>query len=205
VDEAYSVCEIEGTNQMRLFLCASLVVATFVVVALIIAWLFPQGAGWAGLCMAVTCLYASAFGAWTLFGDQTNKTTYPKGATSRTHRLRDNLLYFAVAMAAVTLVIAVMIHDTDRGIYRSFRNDWFVGVGSACVALGYAARAFWTSRKSWRLWVIIATLFILFTTITLPVLSHMEKVPLLLMGPLTNVELLLAILLLNWIVPDKLR
>jgi len=102
-----------------------------------------------------------------------------------------------VAMAVVTLAMAVTIHDTERGIHRSFKNDWFVGVGSACFALGYAAQAFWTSRKSWRLWAIIAALFVLFTAITLPVLSQMEKVPLLLMGPLANIELLLAVLLLE--------
>ena len=189
---------------MRLFLCALMVVATFFFVVLLISWLFPTGAGWAGLCMAVTCLYASVFAAWALFGNQTDKTTHStKGETARTHHLRDNLLYFAVAMAVVTLVMAVLIHDTERGIHRRFRNDWFVGVGSAGFALGYAAKAFWTSRRNWRLWAIIATLFVLFTAVTLPVLSQMEKVPLLLMGPLTNVELLLAILLLNWIVPEK--
>ena len=125
-----------------------------------------------------------------------------QGEVSQTHPLRDNLLYFAVAMAVVTLVIAVTVHDTDRGVRRSFKNDWFVGLGSACFALGYAAKAFWMSRRSWRLWAIIAALFVLFAAITLPILSQMEKVPLLLMGPLANVELLLAIFLLDWIVPD---
>ena len=70
-------------------------------------------------------------------------------------------------------------------------------------ALGYAAKAFWTSRRNWRLWAIIATLFLLYTAITLPILSKMQKAPLLLMGPLGNVELLLAILLLGWLVPDR--
>lgn len=103
----------------------------------------------------------------------------------------------------VTLVMAVAIHDDVRGVHRSFKKDWFVGVGSACVALGYAAKAFWMSRGNWRLWAIIAALFVLYAAITIPVLSQMENVPLLLMGPLTNVELPLAILLLGWLVPDR--
>ena len=106
-------------------------------------------------------------------------------------------------MAVVTLVMAVLIHDTERGIHRRFRNDWFVGVGSAGFALGYAAKAFWASRRNWRLWAIIATLFVLFTAVTLPVLSQMEKVPLLFMGPLANIELLLSILLLERLVGLK--
>jgi magnesium-transporting ATPase (P-type) len=187
---------------MRLFFCGLMVVATFVFVLFLISWLFPQGAGWPGLCVGVTCLYASVFMAWALFGNQTDKTTHStKGETTRTHHLRDNLLYFAVAMAVVTLVMAVTIHDTERNIHRSSKNDWFVGLGSACFALGYATKAFWKSRRDWRLWAITAALFVLFVAITLPVLSKMEKVPLLLMGPLTNIELLLAILLLDWIVP----
>ena len=55
------------------------------------------------------------------------------------------MLYFAVAMAVVTLVIAVTIDDDERGVHRSFKTDWFVGLGSACLALGYAA-------SIWRLW-----------------------------------------------------
>lgn len=186
---------------MRLFLCALIVVATFAFVVLLISWLFPQGAGWAGVSMAITCLYASVFVAWALFGNRIDKKTQViKGEIARTHPLRDNLLYFAVAMTVVTLAMAVTIHDTERGVHRSFKNDWFVGFGSACFALGYAAKAFWTSRRSWRLWAIIAALLVLFTAITLPILSQMEKVPLLLMGPLANIELLLAILLLEWFV-----
>lgn len=101
------------------------------------------------------------------------------------------------------MTIAVARHDTERGIHRNIKNDWFVGVGSACVALGYAAKAFWDSRRNWRLWSIIAALFVIFAAITLPLLSQMEKVPLLLMGPLANVEVLIAVLLLDWFLRQK--
>jgi hypothetical protein len=43
----------------------------------------------------------------------------------------------------------------------------------------------------------IAALFILFTAITIPFLSQMEKVPLLFMGPLANVVLLIALVALG--------
>jgi len=117
--------------------------------------------------------------------------------------MRDSLLYFAVAMAVVTVVIAVTIHDTERGVHRSFKNDWFVAFGSASLALGYAAKSFWTLRRNWLLWAIIAVLFLLFTAVTLPVLTRMEKVPLILMGPLTNIELLIAILALDRLVSNS--
>ena len=136
---------------MRLFVAAVMVVATFIIVALLISWLFPYGAGWAGVCVAITCLYASAFGAWALLGSKTaNNARTTQGEVAQRSPLRDNLLYFAVAMAVVTVVIAMVIHDSERGIHRNFKNDWFVGFGSACFALGCAAKAFWISRRNWK-------------------------------------------------------
>jgi hypothetical protein len=192
---------IEGTSAMRLFVAAIMVVATFVIVVLLILRLFPYGAGWAGICIAITCLYASTFAAWALLGNKPDQNDLAmQGGIVQPHPLRDNLLYFAVAMAVVTIVIAVVIHDTERGIHRNVRNDWFVGVGSACFALGYAAKAFWISRRNWRLWAVVAALFALFTALTIPSLSQMEKVPLLLMGPLANIELLIAVVALDWFI-----
>jgi hypothetical protein len=191
---------------MRLFLAAVIVVATFIVVALLISRLFPYGAGWAGGCFALTFLYASVFGMWALFGDKADKNAHPisKGILQR-QLFRDNLLYFAVAMAAVTIVIALVIHDDGRGLHRNFKNDWFVGFGSACFALGYAAKAFWVSRRNWRLWAVIAALLAFFTATTVPILSQMEKVPLLLMGPIANIELLVAFVVLDWFVGTQFR
>ncbi len=192
---------------MRLFLAAVTVVATFVVVALLISRLFPGGTGWAGICVAITCLYASTFGVWVLLGNAPDKNARAIHGeiVEQQHPLRDNLLYFAVAMAVVTIVIALVIHDTERGIHRNFKNDWFVGFGSAFVALGYAVKAFWVSRKNRRLWAAIAALFAIFTATTIPALSQMEKVPLLLMGPLANIELLIAFVALDFFVGKQSR
>jgi hypothetical protein len=128
-----------------------------------------------------------------------------EGEIAQRHLLRDTLLYFAVAMAVVTIVIAVAIHDDERGIHRYFKNDWSVGFGSACLALGYSAKAFWAFCRNWRLWAVIAALFAMFTAITIPILSQMEKVPLLLMGPLANIEQLIAIVALQWFINQQLR
>ena len=191
---------------MRLIVAAVMVVTAFVIVVLLISRLFPYGAGWAGVCVAMTCLYASAFGAWAVLGDKDDqKPRLVQGEVVQRHSLRDNLLYFAVAMAVVTIVIAVVIHDTERGIHRNFKNDWFVGFGSALLALGYAAKAFWISRRNWRLWAMVAALFVVYTTITVPALSQMEKVPLLLMGPLANLELLIAFFALDWFIGTQSR
>jgi magnesium-transporting ATPase (P-type) len=188
---------------MRLFVAAVIVVAAFIIATLLISRLFPYGAGWAGVCVATTCLYASAFGAWVLLGNNPGMNVrLVQGGSVQEHRLRNNLLYFAAAMAVVTIAMVVLIHDTDRGIHRSFKNDWFVGFGSAFLALGYAAKAFWIFRGNWRIWAVIGVLFALFTATTVPMLSQMEKVPLLFMGPLANIELLIALVLLNWFI-DK--
>lgn len=89
---------IEGTCTMRLFLAAVMVVAAFVLAALLVSRLFPYGAGGAGLCVAVTCLYASAFCVWVLFGNKPDKHVGAvQSKITRRHLLRDNLLYFAVA------------------------------------------------------------------------------------------------------------
>jgi hypothetical protein len=197
---------MDGASAMRLSLAAAMVVAIFAFVLLLILRLFPYGAGWAGVCIAITCLYASTFGAWALLGNKPDKNGRAiQGDIVQQHLLRDNLLYFAVAMAAVTIALAVTIHDSDRGIHRGFKNDWFVGLGSACVALGYAAKAFWSYRRSWRLWAVIAALFVLFTAMTIPFLSQMDKVPLLFMGPLGNIELLIAFVALDWFIGRRSR
>jgi hypothetical protein len=134
-----------------------------------------------------------------LLGNKPDKSArVTQGKIVQRHLLRDNLLYFAVGMAAVTIVIAVTIHDTDRGMHRYFKNDWFVGVGSACFALGYAAKAFWIFHRNWRLWAVIAALFALFSATTFQAFSQMEKVPLLFMGPLANIEFLIAVVALDW-------
>ncbi len=187
---------------MRLFVAALTVAATFVLVVLLISRLFAYGSGWAGLCVAIACLYASAFSVWALFGNKPDKNARE---VVQGHHLRDNLLYFAVAMVAVTIIIAALINDTDKGIHRNLKNDWFVGLGSACVALGYAAKAFWIFRGNWRLWAVIAALFAMFTAITIPALSQMEKVPLLFMGPLANIELLIAFGVLEWFIGKQPR
>ena len=53
--------------------------------------------------------------------------------------------------------------------------------------------------------MVIAALFALFNAITIPVLSQMEKVPLLFMGPLANVELLIAFAVLDWFIGNQSR
>ena len=53
-----------------------------------------------------------------------------RGEIVQRHPLRDSLLYFAVAMAVVTTVIALVIHDSERGIHRNFKNNWFVGLAA---------------------------------------------------------------------------
>ena len=152
---------------MRLFVAAALVVLTFAVIVLLISRLFPYGAGWAGLCVAIACLYASAFGVWALFGNKPDKNARAMHGEIVGHPLRDNLLYFAVGMVAVAIAIAVLINDTEKGIHRNFKNDWFVGFGSASFALGYSAKAFWFFCRNWRLWVVIVALFAMFTAITI--------------------------------------
>ncbi len=49
---------------MRLFVAAVVVVAIFVVVVLLISRLFPHGAGWPGVCVAITCLVCKCI--WSL-------------------------------------------------------------------------------------------------------------------------------------------
>src|SRR4051794_19936281 len=197
--QALHFLQHEEPQAMRLFIAAIMVVAIFVFVVLLISRLFPDGAGWAGVCLAITCLYASVFAAWALTGKQNDESIGAmEDESAQRHLLRNNLLYFAVAMTVVTIVIAVTIHTTERGIHRYFKNDWFVGFGSACFAAGYSFRAFWGFRRDWRLWALSAALCTLFTTITVPILSQMEKVPLLFMGPLANIELLITFVALDW-------
>ena len=66
---------------MRLSIAAATVVAIFVFVLLLISRLFPYGAGWAGVCVAITCLHASVFGAWALLKVDYGARSFPPSAT----------------------------------------------------------------------------------------------------------------------------
>jgi hypothetical protein len=75
----------------------------------------------------------------------------------------------------VTIVIGVAIQDADKGIHRKFRDDWFVGIGSACFVFDYAINVFWEFRRSWRMWAALAALLIAFVGIVVPILSHIDS------------------------------
>jgi hypothetical protein len=186
---------------MRLFLAAITVVTSFICGVLLIARLLPFAGTSLKLTLAFAWLLGSIFAAWLVVGNQTVATTRgePDRITERA-RVRDNLLYLAIALTLVTMVTALAIYDAERGIHRKFRDDWVVGFGSALFVFGYAAKAFWGFRKNWRMWAAMAALFGAFVGLVVPILSHMDRVPLLLMTPLFAVGSVIVQAALNWVV-----
>src|ERR1700733_12199697 len=179
---------------MRLFVAAVTVVATFVVVVLLILRLFPPWSrlGWylRGDHLLVRKRIWRVGVAWKQHWQKGPGNASRRRATAFPERQPS---IFCSRNGVVTITVAVTIRDTERGIHRSFKNDWFVGLGSACVALGYAAKAFWIFRRNWHLWAVISALLALFTAIAIPVSPKWRRCHCCLWGrwPMSNCSLLL--------------
>lgn len=109
-----------------------------------------------------------------------------------TVQIRDYLLYTAIALALVAMAGVTAVHDADRGIHREFKNDWTVAIMSAVIGFGAAAKQHWRYRKEWFFWTALLGLLGAHFAILIPILSPMEKVPLLWGGPLAYVDTIVA-------------
>jgi hypothetical protein len=141
---------------------------------------------------------------WLVIGDprETANRAGPDRTAGRA-RMRDYLLYLVIALTIVAIIIGLAIQDTDKGIHRKFKNDWVVGIGSACIIFGYAVRAYWRFRKNWRMWAAMAALLAAFVGLVVPTLSQMDRVPLLLMTPLIAAGSLIVHATLNWVLTGQ--
>lgn len=106
----------------------------------------------------------------------------------RRHRLRDWLLYVAIALAIVSAAGAFGIHQARTGGSPDLPMKWLGFAGMTGVVFGYAVKETRALRRSLRFKVVLATLFIVHTAVGVFVLFNLSTVPLLSFAVLVPIE-----------------
>jgi Na+/melibiose symporter-like transporter len=106
-------------------------------------------------------------------------------------RVRDFLLYLAIAISIVALLIVGILHQAKTGGSANLPIKWLGFAGTTAVVFGYAIRA---CRRLWgrqKFWVLLGLFFAVHCGLGVFVLLRVPTVPLLLYGVLTGPEYLL--------------
>jgi hypothetical protein len=85
-------------------------------------------------------------------------------------------LYIAIAFVPVAILLAVSVHDLDKGIHRNIKENWVVCAITAAAVLGFSIKEFWRVRRSWRMWVILAGYAALHFSLGVPALSQFDRI-----------------------------
>jgi lysylphosphatidylglycerol synthetase-like protein (DUF2156 family) len=113
---------------------------------------------------------------------------------------KDLLLYVAIALLVAAVAVGYGVYLAGKGENANFKNDWSVAIATAALVFGYAIKGCWRLRRAWLFWVICLALLIAHFAILLPILSRMEKVPLILIGIIAPLEILIVGHALDFIV-----
>jgi len=123
-----------------------------------------------------------------------------KSNKQRQNTGRDLLLYIAIALLIAAVAGGYGFYLARKGEEPNFRNDWSVTIATAALVFGYAIRHRWRLRKFWSFWAIWFALLVAHFAILLPILSRMEKVPLVLIGLIAPLEVFIVYPTLNFVV-----
>jgi hypothetical protein len=118
----------------------------------------------------------------------------------REHAAMDLLLYIAIALLVAAVAIGYGVYLGRKGEKPNFKNDWFVTIGTAALVFGNAVKGRWRLRRLWSFWAIWFVLLVAHFVILLPILSRMEKVPLLLIAIIGPLEVFIVYPVLDSVV-----
>src|SRR5437879_2582877 len=110
---------------------------------------------------------------------------------TRSRRIKDWLLYVAIAVLIVISVWMFAMHQARTGGSPNLPLKWLGFAGMTAIVFGYAIRAcrrLWGKRK---FWVLLGLFFAVHCGLGVFVLLRVPTVPLLLYGVLTGPEYLL--------------
>jgi hypothetical protein len=116
------------------------------------------------------------------------------------HAARDFLLYIAIGLLVAVYVACYGFYLARKGVEPNFKNDRSVTIATAALVFGYAIKSHWQLRRVWSFWAAWFALLIAHFAILLPLLSRMEKVPLVLIGVIGPLEILVVYPLMDFIV-----
>ena len=117
---------------------------------------------------------------------------------SRRSRVRDWLLYVAIAVLIVGLAVAYGAYQGLTGRHTDLPLKWLGFIAISALLFGYAIKAsrrFWRTRK---FWVILALFFVVHAGLGVFALTRVDKVPLILYPILGQIEYVLLALYLGY-------
>jgi hypothetical protein len=110
----------------------------------------------------------------------------------RQHAARDFLLYITIGLLVAAFALSYGFYLAKKGVEPKFKNDWSVTISTAALVFGYAIKSYRQLRGLWSFWVAWFALLIAHFAILLPLLSRMEKVPLVWIGVITPLEVFIV-------------
>lgn len=158
----------------------------------------PNVPPWADITLSIVWLFVLIATAFLLGNKGQGSQGDPRQLR---HRLRDTLLYLGIALVPVTIGIAVMIHDSDKGIHRNIKENWVVCIITAASVLGFVVKNFWRFRRGWRMWAVLAVYSALHFSIGVPVLRQLDRIPAIYIWPIAMFELILVTFALHLVTP----
>jgi hypothetical protein len=118
----------------------------------------------------------------------------------RQHAARDFLLYIVIGLLVAAFAGSYGFYLARRGLEPKFKNDWFVTISTAALVFGHAVKSHRRLRRLWSFWAAWLALLIAHFAILLPLLSRMDKVPLIWIGLITPLEIFIVYPALDFVV-----
>jgi hypothetical protein len=158
---------------LRLILSALLIVVTFGLGAWGISFLLPSSPAWVKVAVSVVWLFVIIASAFFL-GNQKRGTEEERREFR--HIFRNNILYLAIAILPITVLVALAIHDVDKGIQRNIKQNWLLCTITASAVLGLSIEEFWRLRRLWQMWAVLVAYSALHFSIGVPALVQLHRI-----------------------------
>ncbi len=138
-----------------------------------IAVLLPDTPAWSKVALCLVWLFV-LIGAAFILGNKRGDTQEEKREFH--HVVRENLSYLGLALLPIVFLVALEIHDLDKGIHRNVRQNWLLCTITAGTVVGLSIEKFWYIRRCWEMWAVLAAYATLHFCVGIPALAHLQSI-----------------------------
>jgi len=158
---------------LRLILSALLIVLAFGLGAWGISFLLPSSPAWVKVAVSMVWLFGIIACAF-LIGNQKRENEEERREFQ--HIVRNNILYLGIAIVPITVLVALTIHDVDKGIHRNIKQNWVLCTITASTVLGFLIEEFWCLKRLWQMWAVLVAYSALHFSIGVPALAQLHTI-----------------------------
>jgi cytochrome bd-type quinol oxidase subunit 2 len=158
---------------VRVIVSASAIVFAFFLGAWTIAVLLPDTPDWSKVALCLVWLFV-LIGSAFILGNKKGSTQEEKREFR--HVVRENLSYLGLALLPIVFLVALEIHDLDKGIHRNVRQNWLLCTITAGTVVGLSIEKFWRIRRYWETWAVLAAYATLHFCVGIPALAHLQSI-----------------------------